>query len=523
MGSSALSFIALALSGLAVLVLALGWLRQGRGMAPPMPGARAALLFEGEKLVDAAGLTAAADRLHDAARQGRRAALALLGEHFPTLESRLAAAEGDIRITLAARTGTDRLVVERRDAFTRLTLTSEPEPGTGLHIAALERELQVLRTISKECPQPIWREDGQGRVIWANRAYLDLADRLLVTDGEDAPPWPLQPLFGAAGAALLTLPGEEEPRHFDITRHSRDGVTTGFASDVTRIHLAEEAREVFVQTLTRTFAELQTGLAVFDRRRRLVLFNPAFADLTGLKPDFLARRPHVRGLLDRLRETQVLPEPRDWPGWRDRIATLESRAEEGSYRENWPLPDGRTFRITGRPHPDGALAFFLEDISDSITLSRHLRRDHATMQAVLDHLPQALALFSAAGSMVLCNAAYQQLWGIRPDRPEDLTFAQELTRWRAAANRDLWPGIEGQRRQQAMQEGMVTVEGQSLHARLTALGGGRLVVEFEGQEAAVRPAAPREARPADGARRNPSARRRPKRTGPTLEEEAGSA
>ena len=44
---------------------------------------------------------------------------------------------------------------------------------------------------------------------------------------------------------------------------------------------AEQQLRDFMQTLTNTFSHLTTGLAVFDRDKRLALFNPALTDLTG--------------------------------------------------------------------------------------------------------------------------------------------------------------------------------------------------------------------------------------------------
>lgn len=526
MGLPALSLVAMVPLLLGALVLALGLLRRCRVRAARGggPGDRAIFLFDGDHLADRAGQVPAASGLPDAASRGRDAALALLGRHFPDLAARLAAADSaDATATLDVSAGGDRLRVERWGGFTRLTLWSMPEPGTGLRIAALEDELALLRDIARNNPVPVWREDATGRVIWANPAYLALADLCLAPgptpQADGAAPWPLQPIFAPeAGppadasadasadetpdespdpAARLVIPGTDRPRHFRIRRLRRDGMTTGFALDITREIMAEDARGALVQTLGRTFADLGTGLAVFDRDRRLTLFNPAFADLTGLAPDRLARRPHLRSLLDQMREAGLVPEPRDWAGWRDRVANLQLRAEAGSHRESWTLPDGRSWRITGRPHPDGALAFFIEDVSDELSLNRHLRRSHEMLQAVLDRLPQALAVFSADGDMLLCNAAYAAMWDVVPEQPVDRPLADEVARWRAGCGASpvwarldsaladgVWPG-ESTARLRIAARGEVEL-------RLLPLAGGQLMASFadraQAQAAALGPA-----------------------------------
>ena len=64
--------------------------------------------------------------------------------------------------------------------------------------------------------------------------------------------------------------------------------------------------------------------------------------------------------LDRLRENRVMPEPRDYRTWRNSIAELEAAAQDGTYSETWSLPDGHTYHVTGRPHPDGAVALLFD-------------------------------------------------------------------------------------------------------------------------------------------------------------------
>lgn len=506
---SALSLVAMLPLGLLALVLVPGWFRRRmaprtRGAAAQDPamgglgtGSRAVLLFDGDRLADSAGLAPGTDLL-ESARSGRPAALALLGRLFPDLERRLAAGDAAATITLVAESGHARLMVECWGDFTRLTLAAASDPGATLRIASLEDELATLRTIVELCPQPIWREDASARVIWANRAYLDLADRLLPPSGGAASPWPLQPIFGDPGPDAtdsLHLPGEQTARRYDILRRHHRDTTTGFASDATRRVAAEEARLAFVQTLTRTFADLRTGLAVFDRGRRLAFFNPAFTDLTGLRPALLARRPHLRSLLDQLREARVIPEPLDWPRWRDRVANLQSRAEEGLLAEDWTLPDGRNWRITGHPHPDGALAFFIEDVTDELALGRHLRRIHEAAHAALDRMPQAVAVFSQGGSMILCNTGYATLWDLPPERPEDVTLARELARWQQASLATTpaaapattpaappWAQIAGRLAsgdRVTPGEFMVPLaDGRRLTLHLAPLGGGRVMVEF---------------------------------------------
>ena len=91
---------------------------------------------------------------------------------------------------------------------------------------------------------------------------------------------------------------------------------------------------------------------------------------------------------------------------------METAAANGTYEETWSLASGQTYRVTGRPHPDGAVAFLFEDISAEISLTRRFRAELENGQAVIDSLDEAIAVFSPSGILTLSNAAYSRLWGI---------------------------------------------------------------------------------------------------------------
>lgn len=177
---------------------------------------------------------------------------------------------------------------------------------------------------------------------------------------------------------------------------------------------AESSLRDFMQTLTKTFAHLPIALAIFDKHRQLALFNPALLDLSGLQPDFLSMRPTLFAFLDAMRNRNMIPEPKDYHGWRKQMMELERAAASGLYEETWSLPSGQTYRVIGRPHPNGALALMFEDISNEMSRTRRYRADLELGQSVIDAIDQALAVFSNTGVLVVSNAAYARLWGHDP-------------------------------------------------------------------------------------------------------------
>ena len=142
---------------------------------------------------------------------------------------------------------------------------------------------------------------------------------------------------------------------------------------------------------------------------------------------WLAGRPSLRDFLERLRETRQMPEQKDFAAWRRKLSELEEGARSGTYEENWQLPSGKIFRVTGRPHPQGALAFLFEDISTAIMLERRYRSELEISQATLDRVSEAVAVFDASGTLVFVNAAFESLWGLDPMARLDGPGVAEMT------------------------------------------------------------------------------------------------
>lgn len=256
----------------------------------------------------------------------------------------------------------------------------------------------------------VWVE-FQGAAIWQNETCQDKMAEL----GQTAPSLamfglrmePATPEANRRGH--LTLAGEDH--FFDISIVTDGDLTVIHARDASAVLGAERELQRFMQTLTDTFAHIPIGLAIFDHSRNLAVFNPALADLFELEPEWLARRPGLRAFLDHLRNDGKLPEPKDFKDWRRQIEVLERSAESGNYQEDWHLPNGRVFRVSGRPHPKNAVAFLFEDISKTVAIERAYRTELEHMHNTFDTLTSAIVIFDANGQVAFSNQAFADIWG----------------------------------------------------------------------------------------------------------------
>lgn len=462
-----------------------------------------AFLFRGSALIDA---TPRAQRLLETANGNQPEldqAMDLLCQRFPKVRDVLTGLSDNQNVTLKdAQNPEVRLEISRDGELTRLRF-KEPETTTGarsfdqMQLAALENELTTLRALTAHSPHLIWKEDQRGQLLWANGGYLDAADSLRPRAENQVPVWPEAPVFPDLGNPspadkpavsrrhAIRGPADKADRWFDVTSIKVGADVLHYASDANPAVKAEAARQAFMQTLAKTFAQLSIGLAIFDKRRQLSLFNPALQEMTGLPITFLSARPSIEMVMDQLRESRKLPEPRDYSSWREQFRALEVQAKNGTYAETWDMPDGQTLRVTGRPHPDGALAFLFEDISAEVSLTRRFRTEIETGQSVLDSLSDAIAVFSPAQTLVMMNVAYSDLW--EDTNPQNLA-AQDLQGalriWKAScAPTRLWKGIEefnakGSAQRHSLRDNISLLDGRRAACMAKPLPGGMTMIRF---------------------------------------------
>ncbi len=425
-----------------------------------------------------------------------------LVHRFPDLHEALKAlaARGQIELRGAVGTGNAALrlsAVDLGENTTRITVIDPTAENAGIVIDSLtlqtmEEELYTLRASMAQAPMLAWRQDQQGQITWANAAYTKRADEIL--QGEIS--WPLPRLIelpslrsdANRSVRRAQLDTGSSVLWFDCHAHRSGDQTMFFAMPADAAVRAERGLRDFVQTLTKTFADLPTGLAIFDRERNLQLFNPALIDLTGLPAGFLTARPTLFDFLDKLRETRMIPEPKDYRSWRQQMNNLEMAAATGRHVETWSLPGGQTHRVTGRPHPDGAVAFVFEDITSEISLMRKFRAELNLGALVLDGIEEGLAVFGPNGQLMLFNKAYENIWGIKEE-----TLQDALDHWRKTI--DAGPGFEALQarltatnRETLRNSGaMSSPDGRMIGWSVRTLGGGRQLVRFLPSERADLP------------------------------------
>ncbi len=265
-------------------------------------------------------------------------------------------------------------------------------------------KLRDIENRAESSPVPAIETDTAGRIVWHNAAAERLLrrgfDRVTLAGLEPGPGGGRTRLVGSGGQAIgwartttMSVPGGGRITHLE---------------DMTAQIQAEDDLDCFMATLTETFAHLPQGLGIFDTDSKLILFNPAFAQILGLDSALLASRPSLRHFLEALRQRRMVPEQRDYTEWRTRFieASIATGDGDDAYTEDWALSSGQTLQVSVRRHPRGVLAFTFEDITDEVMLQSRYRAEIETTQAMLERLVEPVAVFGASGQVTYANDAF---------------------------------------------------------------------------------------------------------------------
>ena len=263
--------------------------------------------------------------------------------------------------------------------------------------------------LMKSSPFMVWAEQKQ-QVKWANQAVKRTNCKVQAMGSAAFTFTDPTQNYSCVRFGLLPEKGAE-PKNFNVFSYKVNSMEFYFAFVTDDAEKSKKSQNRFIQTLSATFAHLQVGIAVFDNKNELSLFNPALSQHLGLRPEWLLKKPNLLSFLDRLRDTNILPEPKNYTSWRKTFHKIERSAMKDDYREDWELPDGRALRVIGRPHPSGTVVFLFEDVTTTLAMERNYRTEISTYKNTLDTATVGFVVFDRNGNSVYSSKGLKQILG----------------------------------------------------------------------------------------------------------------
>lgn len=350
---------------------------------------------------DAKALDSALDRLRKNGEAFRLSVAGRSGRYFDT-EGRAVGGSVVLRI--------------REVSGDRLELVSLRERH-----AESERALDGLRALLDAAPTPIWVRDSSGKLSFVNSAYVAAVE---ARDRDDAIARGVELLDQAArnDAAKVLAKGATwrarvpavvaGARHIlDVTKTATP-VAAAIAVDRHEVETVIADLQQQMQSHVRTLDQLPTAVAIFDRARRLVYNNDAYAKLWRLEPRFLDQKPTDGEILDRLRADELVPAEPDYRAWKEKL--FEAYRATEPVRHTWHLPDGRIVDVVAHPNTQGGVTYLYDDTTKAYDLETRFNALNRTQSETLETLHEGVAVFAADGRLSFCNPAFAQLWRLDP-------------------------------------------------------------------------------------------------------------
>jgi signal transduction histidine kinase len=282
----------------------------------------------------------------------------------------------------------------------------------------LRDELETLRALLDEAPMPVWLRGTDGRLQWVNRAFAEAAEsespQAAIAAGKEflgaqaresiSRHQAQQPLYQGEVSAVVA----GERRVYSVRDVVTPAGSAGLALDVSEIDAIRREMDNLQKSHAETLDQLTTAVAIYDRDEKLRFYNQAFQKLWGLDTAFLASAPDNALVMDRLRSERKLAEQPEWRRWLDNLM-LAYRAVDPQ-EHWWHLPDGRTLRVIGNPHPRGGVTWVFENLTEKIDLESRYKTLLRVQGETLDNLAEGVAVFGPDGRLRLANPAFATLW-----------------------------------------------------------------------------------------------------------------
>lgn len=382
---------------------------------------------------DAQELENAVDRLRRSGEGFRLALAGVAGRHFDA-DGRAIGGSAVLRI--------------REVSGDRLELI-----GLRERYAAAQAELCGLRAMLEALPTPIWIRDVDGELVFVNSAYAQAVE---AKNPADAIARRLELLDQSARAAAGQARAKNAvwrdqvnavvagARHrLDVTQAPAASGAASIAIDRHEVEAVRADLEQQMQSHVRTLDQLPTAVASFDRSRRLIYSNDAYAKLWQLDAKFLEQEPTDGEILDRLRAEQRVPVESDYRAWKERL--FEAYRSPEPVRHTWHLPDGRIIDVVAHPNPQGGVTYLYDDATKAYDLETRFNALDRMQSETLETLHEGVAVFGPDGRLKFSNPAFARLWRLNPD---ELTtkprFDALVAQCRALhANDETWAALQG--------------------------------------------------------------------------------
>jgi signal transduction histidine kinase len=308
--------------------------------------------------------------------------------------------------------------------FFDMSSGEEERARLALRLRQTEAALNSLTQVIEAAPFPMWHRGPDLKLGLVNTAFVravegrdaqDVIERsaeLVDAPGTDSPAATAHEAQESGRIVSRMQPAiiHGERRMLRIVNVPlATGAVAGFAVDVQDLEDARAELARYRESQRELADRMTAGTAQFEADRTLSFFNRPFAAMTGLDAEWLAEKPEFDRIIERMRDSQRLPEARDFPAWKEERRNWFTSADD-VIEEEWMLAGGDHLRVVAQPLPDGGLRLFLEDRTEQLRLASARDTLLRVRAATFDNLFEAISVFASDGRLYLWNRRFLENW-----------------------------------------------------------------------------------------------------------------
>jgi diguanylate cyclase (GGDEF)-like protein/PAS domain S-box-containing protein len=202
-------------------------------------------------------------------------------------------------------------------------------------------------------------------------------------------------------------------------------------------------REKLRERLDTALNTMAQGLAMFDADERIVIANARFAEMYGMTPEQVKPGTTLREIIEaRVANGHYIGETVD-----ETLQIMRQRVAQKKvlHRTN-RLGDGRVIAVTIQPRADGGWVATHHDITEREQLAAQLaqqnellkgqeeklRLQNIHLDAALNNMVQGLAMFDSELRLLVANARFAEIYGLKPEQVTPGTTLKQIIQYRIA-------------------------------------------------------------------------------------------
>ncbi len=227
--------------------------------------------------------------------------------------------------------------------------------------------------------------------------------------------------------------------HSDVSEH--EALTQKLANQNELLVQREEELEKQNTRFNAAINHMSQGMCLFDAQQRVVFANQRYAEIYGLTPDQIKPGTSLREILKARVANGAYCESDIRKIVEDGVASFQEEVSEVLQ-----LADGRFISVLRRPTASGGVVSTHEDVtvrerlaarlSEQNNLLRHheeeLKAQNVRFDAALSNMSHGICMFDAEQRVLVANARYAEIYGLRADQVKPGTTLRQIVEARIA-------------------------------------------------------------------------------------------